>query len=117
MLRLGAKIGSGGPTCGLGPTWPLLSSLDLGQKGAYGSHVLQAMDYGPKTIEALGGLNGPKRPFRPKDPIIKGVGPRARGPWKAERTPRPKTKGIGLGVGEMDNWPKRTMRARYHMRP
>ncbi|MBW0564458.1 hypothetical protein O181_104173 [Austropuccinia psidii MF-1] len=55
-----AKIGSGGSNCGLGPRWlPPLASLADGP---------WTVNYGPQAVEAVGGLNGPNRPFRPKPP-------------------------------------------------
>ncbi|MBW0556026.1 hypothetical protein O181_095741 [Austropuccinia psidii MF-1] len=58
--------------------------IGLGQKGPnWPTHC----DYGPWSVEAVGGLNGPKRPFRP-GPSNEKVEPkpmmRARGP----RTPQ-----------------------------
>ncbi|MBW0491024.1 hypothetical protein O181_030739 [Austropuccinia psidii MF-1] len=34
------------------------------------------MAYGPRTIEAIGGLYGPNLPFRTQTPFTKGVGQR-----------------------------------------
>ncbi|MBW0482612.1 hypothetical protein O181_022327 [Austropuccinia psidii MF-1] len=48
---------------------PPFGLIGLGQKGPKwptdrGIWTVDR-DYGPQTVEAVGGLNGPKRPFRP----------------------------------------------------
>ncbi|MBW0551616.1 hypothetical protein O181_091331 [Austropuccinia psidii MF-1] len=61
----------------LGARWlpPLapFGLIGLGQKGPNpptdrGLRTVRTAYYGPRTVEAVGGLNGPKRPFRPKPP-------------------------------------------------
>ncbi|MBW0500956.1 hypothetical protein O181_040671 [Austropuccinia psidii MF-1] len=82
--------------------------LVFGAKGYKIAHLTWA-------IEALRVLNGPRRPFRLKPPNPKGW---RRGPGYCQRsqkaldgrgTPRPKIRVIGLGVGEVVNWPKKPM--------
>ncbi|MBW0519247.1 hypothetical protein O181_058962 [Austropuccinia psidii MF-1] len=55
----------------------------------------------------------PKKAIEALDPIFKGVGPKAlvmtrgaRSSLKTRWTPQAQKKGIGLGVGEVENWPK-----------
>ncbi|MBW0544776.1 hypothetical protein O181_084491 [Austropuccinia psidii MF-1] len=67
---LRAKIGSGGSNCDLGPTWPWeLDDFPLLDSLAYGPWTV---NYSPQAVEAIAGLNGPKRPFRPKPPNERG---------------------------------------------
>ncbi|MBW0547418.1 hypothetical protein O181_087133 [Austropuccinia psidii MF-1] len=50
----------------LGARWlHLLASSDEVKRGLNG---LQIAYYGPRAVESVGCLNGPKRPFRPKPP-------------------------------------------------
>ncbi|MBW0510872.1 hypothetical protein O181_050587, partial [Austropuccinia psidii MF-1] len=55
----------------LGARWfPPFGLIELGQKGPNWptDHGLWTVNYGSQAIEAVGGLNGPIRPFRPKPP-------------------------------------------------
>ncbi|MBW0587380.1 hypothetical protein O181_127095 [Austropuccinia psidii MF-1] len=59
-MELGTKYGSGGPTCGLGLTWPHWIQAKRGLNGLRtAAYRPWAMDYGPRDVEAVGGLNGP----------------------------------------------------------
>ncbi|MBW0567656.1 hypothetical protein O181_107371 [Austropuccinia psidii MF-1] len=121
-IEIGGKIGSGGPTCGLGPTWPW--GLVVGpltpfwSKGAQGSHRpwpgVHSLQ--PAGCRGHSGLKWPKKAIQALDPIIKWVGQKAlvmargaRSPWKYRWTPRPKNKGIGPGlvrwsIGQKGQW-------------
>ncbi|MBW0463808.1 hypothetical protein O181_003523 [Austropuccinia psidii MF-1] len=53
------------------------------------------------------GPKWPKKAIQAKNPIIKGVGPRGQKPLEVQMDPQAQNKGIGLGVGEVKDWPKR----------
>ncbi|MBW0527646.1 hypothetical protein O181_067361 [Austropuccinia psidii MF-1] len=78
-MGFGAKIGSGGSNCGLGPTWPW---------GLVGFPVL------PIGL----GQKGPNWPMDRRG--HRGRGPEP--PRKQKDTPRPKNKDKDLGVGDME---------------
>ncbi|MBW0505677.1 hypothetical protein O181_045392 [Austropuccinia psidii MF-1] len=70
FMGFGAKNGSGVPNCGLGPTWPwgLMGCPIFGHIGLGENRPDWPTDHGPGAVEAIGGLNGSKRPFRSWNP-------------------------------------------------
>ncbi|MBW0556871.1 hypothetical protein O181_096586 [Austropuccinia psidii MF-1] len=71
------------------------------------------------VLHAIGGLNGPKRPFRPWTPNQMewdkhpGDGYRGKRPLEDRMDPQAQNKGIGLGVGEVENWTRRPIVTGY----